>query len=1314
MTCSPWCQSDGDWLVSQSPGKQPRCVDDQDMVMRELEQSLHVIENLNFANIVTLSIVMQSRFPYDKKALLEHISYDHAVQYSIELRNSTELCASMVYFCGDSECTEVFGVIEGTYWKIPPQTKSLIISRGDFYIKVIPVTTLDCTLEFGYQFSLNIVINPIIGWKFSDLPYLQDPERFSSMTTLSFVEDFAHNQIPSENFLVSESTVTSPIYAQGLCQTEWRGVMCEHGRIVGLSLRSTSLYGTLPTTIGLLSTLRELDLSGNRITGSIPSTLGLLTNLRKLILANNGLSNEVPSELNSLTSIVWIDLASNILIGSVPQFLEGLTDLRILSLDENKFEGEVPANLCRAVTEQNMQFRLKNNPDITCYQEECWKDVVDVALHFGSTLGMCVPTFSPTTIPSVSPSSHPSGTPTHKPTPTSLPSSSPSLLPSFSPSTDPTFQPTKAVFIVQPVLNQRDLIIVCVLCSVTALAVLLFFIHKKFFSEKAITKRKIRRALKTLPVHRALLDPEPTSEPDMLRLIEVNLNTVNKKDFTGRTALDIILVNKKANPRHSNVVYRLLLEALPVNPSTGEVLEDEDRTYGWTQAVQMDEDDVVSAVERILVDNRQYVEILANVEDSAHRKCIDIAGPRCKAAIVHLMYLFERYELRQGHPEHRSATSLVIFATDHIAKGHEKSHVVALKFMKHRDQFLKEVEIRAESNFNETFVLSIITKYDGDADDMIDREFREDAIRKGFSEYSYCVVMEAANQNLKRIIDHENIVGSEWNTIRDMTKNLAGSLDHIHGKGIIHGDLKPLNVLMVGMVLKLTDLDAAASFIKGELVGTKYSSGYIPPEMLFEEENGMVKVRTIHDSHGLIAAHPSQDMWALGCVLYFLCAGCTLFHVNTEDNIMSADDFSALYRWEGSFKQKKLEMVKDKFARNLLALLLTRNADKRPTAARVLSHPFVTGQRASRLQGEGAQWDVFLSYRVSSDSDHVEMIYNALIAKGLKVWWDKLCLLPGQNWEEGFCSGLVSSAFFVCLLSRGAIKNPKNDAQNWEKLTETSRCDNVVLEWRLALELKERGMTEGIFPVMIGDKDEKGIYSIYSRSGCNPSSPDIVIESVEKKLREHLEREGLGLPFIDTCSVKTIHTSVLANQGCRISGDLLPAIDLAASSIYKMTKSVSKSQQALQPIKTAISKGKFVAAIKLLQAQRTPFISDKGENLKHENEKILSINNNLRIDNNELKSKVNQLQINIENVKTEILDITMEMNDMKQSYEQIKNEYHSEHLKNDELCVLVSSLQSKIMTLEQRPSPESLNLQANQDRTVPEIINENDIETGPF
>eukprot|EP01030_Chromulinospumella_sphaerica_P034410 gene34410-biopygen13768 len=72
--------------------------------------------------------------------------------------------------------------------------------------------------------------------------------------------------------------------------------------------------------------------------------------------------------------------------------------------------------------------------------------------------------------------------------------------------------------------------------------------------------------------------------------------------------------------------------------------------------------------------------------------------------------------------------------------------------------------------------------------------------------------------------------------------------------------------------------------------------------------------------------------------------------------------------------------------------MLMRDPSQRPSLARVLEHPFFTGRKVARLVGQEAEFDVFLSYRVWSDKDHVKKLHDELTSQGLKVYWDAKCL----------------------------------------------------------------------------------------------------------------------------------------------------------------------------------------------------------------------------------------------------------------------------------------------------------------------------------
>jgi hypothetical protein len=82
--------------------------------------------------------------------------------------------------------------------------------------------------------------------------------------------------------------------------------------------------------------------------------------------------------------------------------------------------------------------------------------------------------------------------------------------------------------------------------------------------------------------------------------------------------------------------------------------------------------------------------------------------------------------------------------------------------------------------------------------------------------------------------------------------------------------------------------------------------------------------------------------------------------------------------------------------------------------------------------------------------------------------WDKKRLEPGTSWEDGFVNGLFQSCIFICVMSRDAINSSSSDNRNFTKLQKGSPCDNVLLEWRMALDLQKLGLLARIYPVGFG------------------------------------------------------------------------------------------------------------------------------------------------------------------------------------------------------------------------------------------------------
>jgi serine/threonine protein kinase len=86
----------------------------------------------------------------------------------------------------------------------------------------------------------------------------------------------------------------------------------------------------------------------------------------------------------------------------------------------------------------------------------------------------------------------------------------------------------------------------------------------------------------------------------------------------------------------------------------------------------------------------------------------------------------------------------------------------------------------------------------------------------------------------------------------------------------------------------------------------------------------------------------------VGAVLYFLCTGETLFHCNCDDDITDQDQLLELFEFSQEFKKKRLSKISDNLCRNAISQLLVKDPLLRPTMARFIHHPFVSGRKAAR------------------------------------------------------------------------------------------------------------------------------------------------------------------------------------------------------------------------------------------------------------------------------------------------------------------------------------------------------------------------------
>lgn len=234
--------------------------------------------------------------------------------------------------------------------------------------------------------------------------------------------------------------------------------------------------------------------------------------------------------------------------------------------------------------------------------------------------------------------------------------------------------------------------------------------------------------------------------------------------------------------------------------------------------------------------------------------------------------------------------------------------------------------------------------------------------------------------------------------------------ENIHDSSLVHGRLSADQI-----IFDISSDKWISEANELTLIGTPFKKIAVlmstPPEavsMVTTQDNNITKTTVKVES---IAAEPSFDVWSLGAILYqmlhpkhhaFLqtCKLCTGICMNADDHVTKKDlqeKISAIKI--GSIlaqftDEERISRVlalpcdspADKAARNLLSCMMLKDPKKRITIERILQHPFITSRPFTRLAGDQAAFDVFLSYRVDSDADTAQLLYDELTSRNYKVW----------------------------------------------------------------------------------------------------------------------------------------------------------------------------------------------------------------------------------------------------------------------------------------------------------------------------------------
>jgi hypothetical protein len=151
-----------------------------------------------------------------------------------------------------------------------------------------------------------------------------------------------------------------------------------------------------------------------------------------------------------------------------------------------------------------------------------------------------------------------------------------------------------------------------------------------------------------------------------------------------------------------------------------------------------------------------------------------------------------------------------------------------------------------------------------------------------------------------------------------LVKALADCIVYLHGKGVVHSDIKPSNFVHETAdttVWKLIDFESS-KFNKEENIAM-VTPRYCSPEIIA----------------GSTLATCSMDMWSFGCILFELYAG-TPFNTgsNDEESIRFLKDFNDSHEFTA---------VSDAQVRNILKKLLVRNPQQRLTITGFMKSSFM-------------------------------------------------------------------------------------------------------------------------------------------------------------------------------------------------------------------------------------------------------------------------------------------------------------------------------------------------------------------------------------
>jgi hypothetical protein len=223
-------------------------------------------------------------------------------------------------------------------------------------------------------------------WRLSNLEFLslsknqfegqlpRDLRGMERLQDLHLSDNWLTGQLPLhlplhslESFLVDTNQLTGSIpeswWHENMAREDSSTTTRSHYPLWMLSLKyNMGLTGTMPSQIGLLSSLKDLSVKRCDMEGSIPTQVGLLSKMETFSIADNRFSGKFPfAEMLKLPRLEGLTLGENNLSGSIPgDVLQNYTAkfqrLVQWNMPYNAISGTLPTELGLVTSLQWIQF----------------------------------------------------------------------------------------------------------------------------------------------------------------------------------------------------------------------------------------------------------------------------------------------------------------------------------------------------------------------------------------------------------------------------------------------------------------------------------------------------------------------------------------------------------------------------------------------------------------------------------------------------------------------------------------------------------------------------------------------------------------------------------------------------------------------------------------------------------------------------------------------------------------------------------------------------------------------------------------------